>query len=255
MNKSILYLLTVAFLCSCASKKDVIYLQDIDNYNLEKVTQLQQKTIIQVNDILKIDIKTLDPESVQPYLKDFSNSASSGGQQLGLVKLKGYIVDENGEIEMPIIGKVKVKDLSREDAEQKIKYKLSSDLKNPFVSVRIVNYKFTIQGEVNNPGTYEIAEPNFTLFQALGMAGDLNIKGKRDNILIIRTQGDERIVKRIDLTKSEWMNTPFYFIKQNDVIVVEPNNPQVKTAGFIGNVGILTSVASIVLSAIVIITR
>mgnify|MGYP005843701151 CR=1 FL=1 len=244
-----------ALLSSCASKKEIIYLQDIDNYNLENVTELKQKTIIQINDILKIDIMTLNPESVIPYLKEAPSSNSSGGQQLGLIKLQGYIVDENGEIEMAIIGKVKVKGLSREDAEQEIKSKLSQYLKDPFVSVRIVNYKFTIQGEVNNPGTYEITEPNFTLFQALGMAGDLNIRGKRDNILIIRTQGDERIVKRIDLTQSDWMNTPFYFIKQNDVIIVEPNNPQVKTAGFIGNVGILTSVASILLSAVVIITR
>ena len=255
MNKFILIFMVFALLSSCASKKEIIYLQDIDNYNLENVTELKQKTIIQINDILKIDIMTLNPESVIPYLKEAPSSNSSGGQQLGLIKLQGYIVDENGEIEMAIIGKVKVKGLSREDAEQEIKSKLSQYLKDPFVSVRIVNYKFTIQGEVNNPGTYEITEPNFTLFQALGMAGDLNIRGKRDNILIIRTQGDERIVKRIDLTQSDWMNTPFYFIKQNDVIIVEPNNPQVKTAGFIGNVGILTSVASILLSAVVIITR
>ena len=254
MKKNLSLLIIIVFFASCASKKDVIYLQDIDNYALDDVSNIKQKTKIQISDILKVNIKTLDPESVIPFTKNTSSNSSSG-QQLGLIKLQGYIVDENGEIEMPVIGKIQVKDLNLEEAEKKIKSKLIKYLKDPFVSVRIVNYKFTIQGEVNNPGTYEINEPNFTLFQALGMAGDLTIRGKRDNILILRIEGNKRIVKRIDLTKSDWMNTPYYFIKQNDVIIVEPNNPQVKTAGFIGNVGILTSVASIVLSAIVIITR
>jgi len=254
MKNTLLFCLALVILGSCASKKDIIYLQDIDNSELENVSTFKPQPKIQVNDILKIDIKTLDPESVIPFTKDLM-IGSTGNQQANLLKLQGYIVDENGEVEMPVIGNVKVAELSLSEAEQNIKAKLSPYLKDHFVSVRILNFKFTVQGEVNMPGTYEIAEPNFTLFQALGMAGDLTIKGKRDNILVIRTIDNERTVKRIDLTKSDWMNTPFYFIKQNDVIIVEPNNPQVKTAGFIGNVGILTSVASILLSAVVIITR
>jgi polysaccharide export outer membrane protein len=170
------------------------------------------------------------------------------GMQPGMVSLQGYIVNEYGEIEMPVIGRVQVGNLTLEQAEKKIKSKLSSYLKDPYVSVRHLNYKFTIQGEILRPGTYEIFDPNLTLLQALGMAGDLTIRGKRENILIIRTIGNERIVRRIDLTKTDWMNSPFYFIKQNDYIYVEPNNPQVKSAGFIGNVGTLLSAISFLTS-------
>lgn len=254
MSKFLVFCFTAIFMCSCASKKDVIYLQDLDSSQLDNITSIKPIPKVQISDILKIDIKTLDPESVIPFTKTLT-PGNSNNQQANLLKLQGYLVDEDGLIVMPEIGTVKVAGLSLTQAEQKIKSKLLPYLKDPYVSVRILNYKFTVQGEVNQPGTYEIAEPNFTLFQALGMAGDLTIRGRRDNIVIVRTLDNERITKRIDLTTSEWMNSDFYFIRQNDWIYVEPNKPQVKTAGFIGNVGILTSVASILLSAIVIITR
>ncbi|RRO19646.1 polysaccharide biosynthesis/export family protein [Flavobacteriaceae bacterium 14752] len=254
MIKTITFCLAGILFISCASKKDVIYLQDIDNSQLDNISKVKPQPKVQVTDILKIDIKALDPESVMPFTKSLM-AGNSGNQQVGLLKLQGYLVDEDGNVELPEIGKVEIAGLSLSQAEQKIKAKLSPYLKDPYVSIRILNFKFTIQGEVNQPGTYEITEPNFTLLQALGMAGDLTIRGRRDNIVIVRTLDNERITKRIDLTKSEWMNSDFYFIRQNDWIYVEPNNPQVKTAGFIGNVGILTSVASILLSAVVIITR
>jgi polysaccharide export outer membrane protein len=170
------------------------------------------------------------------------------GMQPGVINLQGYIVNSFGDIEMPIIGRVQVNNLTREQAEKKIRQRLDNYLKDPYVSVRIVNYKFTVQGEVRQPGTFEVFDPNLTLLQALGMAGDLTIRGKRENILIIRTNGNERIVRRVDLTKTDWMNSPFYFVKQNDVIYVEPNNPQVKTAGFITNVGTLISAVSFLTS-------
>ncbi len=254
MIKIITFSLAVILFSSCASKKDVIYLQDIDDTQLENISKVKPQPTVQVTDILKIDIKALDPESVMPFTKSLM-AGNSGGQQVGLLKLQGYLVDEDGNVDLPEIGKVEIAGLSLSQAEQKIKSKLSPYLKDPYVSIRILNFKFTIQGEVNQPGTYEITEPNFTLLQALGMAGDLTIRGRRDNIVIVRTLNNERITKRINLTKTEWMNSDFYFIRQNDWIYVEPNNPQVKTAGFIGNIGVLTSVASILLSAVVIITR
>jgi polysaccharide export outer membrane protein len=255
MKKIIASFICSILLISCANKKDIIYYQDIDKTELQNISQIKPKIYIQVGDILNIDLKTLNQESLIPFLKNANANQSTGSQQLHLLKIKGYLVDENGYIYLPVIDKVKVDGLTTREAEKLLKNKLSNYLKDPFVSIRIINFKFTVSGEVNKPGTYEISEPNFTLLQALNMAGDLNIRGRRDNIMIIRSEADKRITKRIDLTKSDWMNSPFYFIKQNDVIYVEPNNPQVKTAGFIGNVGVLTSVASIVLSAIVIITR
>ncbi len=254
MRKIILYLSICIFIVSCATKKKVVYYQDLDNTELQNINDIKPKIDIQIGDILNLDIKTLDEKSLSPFVKG-SLSNQAGNQQVEVLKIKGYLVDDDGNIDMPVIGKTKVEGLTTNEAEQHIKSKLSEYLKDVYVNLRIINYKFTVSGEVSNPGTYEISEPNYTLIQALGRAGDLTIRGKRSNVVIIRTEDDKRITKRIDLTKSDWMNTPFYFIKQNDIIYVEPNSPQVKTAGFIGNVGVLTSVASILLSAIVIITR
>lgn len=247
MKKILLSLSVLVVLASCASKKDIIYYQDIDERQFQDINVIKSKPKIQINDILQVDIKTLDDLSAIPFRKQ-SMQQGAMGMQAGVINLQGYIVNEFGEIEMPIIGRIQVNNLSREQAEKKIREKLDDYLKDPYVSVRILNFKFTVQGEVRQPGTYEVFDPNLTLLQALGMAGDLTIRGKRDNILILRTNGNERIVRRIDLTKSDWMNSPFYFVKQNDIIYVEPNNPQVKSAGFIGNVGTLISAFSFLTS-------
>ena len=121
--------------------------------------------------------------------------------------------------------------------------------------MRLVNAKVTILGEVNSPGTYNFTEQNITLLQALGYAGDLTINGKREDILVMREEDGVRQITHIDLTTSEWLNGPYNFVKPNDVIVVNPNNPKVKSSGFVGNVGTLISVISIVFSTIVIITN
>ena len=245
MKNYILVLLSLIILSSCSTRKSIVYLQDIDEAKLEDVNFIKPKVVIEINDILKIDVVTLDPESATPFSKSgFQNGMGTGG----LVKLDGYMVDNEGDIELPLVGRINVLGLNLRQAEEKIKNSLTSYLKNPFVTVAFVNYKFTIQGSVVSPGTFEVFEPNLTLLQALGKAGDLTIRGRRDNILIIRTIGSKRITRRIDLTKSDWMNSPYYFIKQNDYIYVEPNKPQIKAAGFISGLGQLISVVSFALT-------
>jgi len=252
MKKFILPLIFTILLVSCASKKDVIYYQDIDDAEFQEVSDIKPKVKIELNDILQVDIKTLNAESTIPFMKQNVTAVggNAGAMQPDILKLQGYIVDEYGEIEMPVIGKVQVEGLTMQQAEEKIKSRLSGFLKDPYVAVRFLNFKYTIQGEVQRPGTYEVFDPNLTLLQALGIAGDLTIRGRRDNILIIRTTGEERVVRRIDLTKSDWMNSPFYFVKQNDLIYIEPNKPQVKTAGFIPDSSAVISVISISITII-----
>ena len=261
MKNIIICLLLLILLGSCATKKDIIYYQDIDDKELSDINDIQPKTEIEINDILQVTIQTLNPESAIPFNKTSGmgggagSTGGGGGGQSGFIKLQGYVVDQSGEIDMPVIGKVRIVGLSIEDAERKIKAKLISYLKNPYVSVRYLNYKFTVQGEVRNPGTFEVFESNVTLPQALGLAGDLTIKGKREDILIIRTLGNQRIVRRIDMTQSDWMNSPFYFIRQNDVIYVEPNKPQVSTAGYITGVGPLLGLVSFAITITLLLTR
>ena len=254
MKKLSIIIISLVLLSSCTSRKKIVYFQDIDSTRLDRTDSLSTQLEIKVNDILNINVRTLNPQAAMQF-----NSQSSGqsnqNMRIEMLKVSGYLVKNDGTIDFPQLGKLDVLKKTTEQVQQLLEKKLEKFLKNPIVSVRVINYKFTILGEVKAPGTYEILEENFTLLQALGRAGGLTINGKRKNILIIRHQDGNRISKRIDLTTSEWMNSPFYFIKQNDQIYVEPNDPQVKRAGFISNTSTFLSAFSVILSAVVIIFR
>ena len=254
MKKSILLLFSFVLL-SCATRKEVVYYQDIDSREFVSIESINTHPKIQINDILKISTSALNPESVIPYNFNTGEGSSVQTNQVELLKLSGYLVNSEGEINFPQLGKIKVEGKTTQDIQDILEEKLSKFIKSPTVIVRIINYKFTVQGEVRQPGTFEIIEENMTLPQALGLAGDLTINGRRDNVLIYRQEGGSRKVKRIDLTQTDWMNTEYFFVKPNDLIYVEPNNPKVKSAGFVSNVGTLLSVLSIILSAVVIIAR
>ncbi|WP_127846080.1 polysaccharide biosynthesis/export family protein [Psychroflexus aestuariivivens] len=251
-----LFILIVPFLIlSCATRKEVIYYQDIDDQNLEPLAEISSHPKIQVNDILNIEVAALNPESVMPYKFDTGGSNQQQPRNVELMKLMGYLVNSDGEINFPQLGLIEVQGKNTQEVQQLLEKKLKQFVQDPTVRVRIINFKFTFEGEVEKPGTYETTEENLTLPQALGMAGGLSIRGKRENILIIRQVAGERIVKRIDMTQSDWMNTEFFYIKPNDLIYVEPNNPRVASAGFISNVGTVISVISILSSLIVLISR
>jgi len=253
MKKLSIIIISLILLSSCTSKKKIVFFQDIDSKSLDDVDQHSNQLEIKTNDILNINVRTLNPDaSLQ-----FNPQANQGTQniRIEILKVNGYLVKKDGTIDFPELGPINVKKKTTQEVQHLLEKKLKKYLKNPIVSVRVINYKFTILGEVKAPGTYEIVEENYTLLQALGRAGGLTINGKRKNILIIRHEDGERIAKRIDLTSSDWMNSPYYFIKQNDQIYVEPNNPQVKRAGFIGNASTVLSALSVILSAVVIIFR
>lgn len=251
--KLLTLLLTAFIIFGCSTRKQVIYYQDIDSREFTPIEEINSHPKIQINDILNISTTALNPESVLPF--SYDTEATNGMIQIPLLKLKGYLVNADGEINFPQLGKIEVQGKTTQDIQDILEKRLAVYIKEPTVNVRLLNYKFTVQGEVVRPGTYEIIEENLTLPQALGMAGDLTINGKRDDILIYRQEGEGREIKRIDLTQTDWMNTKFFYVKPNDIIYVEPNNPKVKSAGFIGGVGTLLSVASILLSAVIIIFR
>jgi len=254
MKKVAIFLLILS-LASCASKKDVWYFQDIDEVPLMNIDSIKSQVQIHTNDILYIRVSALDAKSVLPFKFQKPMAGNTTPRNAEMIKLNGYLVDSNGNITYPQLGEIHVEGKTPTEIENILKEKISNYVVNPTVSVRLVNFTISIIGDVKQPGTYTLSEASVTLPQALGLAGDLTINGQRHDILIIRTKGDKRIYKHIDLTESEWMNSPFYYLKQNDIVYVKPNNPKVKTAGFIGSVGNVLSVASILLSAAVIIFR
>jgi polysaccharide export outer membrane protein len=174
---------------------------------------------------------------------------------LEILKLQGYLVSQEGNIIFPIIGAIKVLGKTTSELENHIKKILidGNHVIDPTVSVRLLNSKFTILGEVNKAGTYNITENNITLLQAIGYAGDLTINGSRQDVLIIRSMDGVQLTKKIDLTKTDWFNSEFYYIKQNDVIVINPNNNKIKSSGFLGSAGAVMSAISLVLTSILIV--
>lgn len=253
MKNKILSLFVLVIISSCASKKEVLYLQDAVSKGNVDVNY--SSSHIQPNDILKITVESIVPEAAIVYNK--TNALGAQPQNLQVLQLDGYLVSLDNTIKFPVLGKISTANTTTKALEAIITEKLVSGghLTNPSVNVRLINAKVTILGEVNKPGTYNFTEQNITLLQALGYAGDLTINGKRQDILITREVDGVRKVTHIDLTSTAFMNSDFYFVKPNDVIVVNPNGPRVKNAGFISNVSTVLTIASLALSITILLTR
>ena len=239
---------------SCASKKDLFYLQDATENNDSEIEY--RNITVQPNDILKINVETLVPEAAMPYNL---GSVGQGGviPNLLVLQLEGYLVSTEGTIDFPVLGEVSVMNKTVAEISEYLKGELvdGGHLNDPIVNVRIINSKVTVLGEVKSPGTFSFTEPNISLFQALGYAGDLTINGKRDDIILTREVGGSRQITHLDITNTEFMNSEFYFLKPNDVIIVNPNKPKVTSSGYIGNIGTLLGVASVLLSVTILLTR
>ena len=164
--------------------------------------------------------------------------------------LEGYLVSDNLEINLPVLGVIDVQNLSQHDLEKKITNLLvdQGHLQNPTINITRLNFKFTVIGEVANPGTFSTLDENINLFQAIGHAGDLTINGKRKNIILLRQEKGLQKIFNIDLTKSDIIRRPYFYIHNNDVIIVEPNFSKIKSAGFIGSPASIASISSLLLS-------
>jgi polysaccharide export outer membrane protein len=251
--KSFIAILIMAFLSSCATKKDIILFQDLEENVSEEVVYAVPK--IQINDIIDVKISTLNPETAAPYNAGGGSSNTNAG--IELMKLQGYIVAVNGTISLPILGDIVVTNKTIVEIQNNIKQTLEEDghLLNPTVVVRVLNAKFTILGEVANPGTYTYTEQYITFPQALGYAGDVTIGANRKEVWLIREEEGVRKYHYIDLTKTDWFDTPAYTIKQNDIIYVYPNEVKVKSAGFVGSTNSVFSVVSILITTYLLLTR
>tara|TARA_R110002072_G_scaffold199405_4_gene357051 strand:+ start:29078 stop:29875 length:798 start_codon:yes stop_codon:yes gene_type:complete len=253
-RKFLLFTIILSTLASCVSKKEILYLQDIEKMAANS-DPMFSTTAIQPNDILSINVTAFDMEAAAPFnlimpartVQELTNPSTR--------ELQGYLVSMDGTIEFPVLGTIKVAGLSRQELIEKMKKEIRVYIKDPIVNVTISNYKVTVLGEVMRPGTYNIPDERITLLEALGKAGDLTIYGKRTNIILLREQDGVKTHSIIDITKSDFLNSPFYFLKQNDVIYVQPNSAQVNSAAYNRNSSVYISIASVLISLIVLISR
>ncbi|WP_394972438.1 polysaccharide biosynthesis/export family protein [uncultured Croceitalea sp.] len=243
-------LISILILSSCASKKDVVYFQDSKDFET-LVNQNSYTTKFKVDDVISIYISTLNPEASVPF--NLFRGADEGGVRPEQVD---YIIDKDGEIDFPVIGKIKIAGLSSEELRSSLRGKLADYLKDPIINIRLKNFTVTVLGEVNNPGAYRVNGEQITILEALGLAGDLTIKGLRNNILVIRDFDGTKVHTRIDLTTKEALKSPVYYLTQNDVIYIEPNNSAITSSNLDNRASIWVSIASVLItSSVLLITR
>lgn len=239
-------------LVSCASRKDIAYLQNVDAANAQNaVANYEPK--LQNDDLLSIIVSADQPELTIPFnMPQIQGNYQINENQDGI---KTYLIDAYGYIEFPVIGKIKLAGLTRSEAITKLHGEVKEYIKNPTINLRILNYKISVLGEVVRPGTFKISSERITLLEALGMAGDLTIYGKRDNILLIREVEGKMTYNRVDVTQADFINSPYYFLKQNDVLVVEPNKTRVNASAVGPNAPVIISSLSLLTTIIVLLVR
>jgi len=215
----------LGFTTSCVSPKTIVYFQgDSLRYSSQEITQ-KYVPLIQPNDILSIVVGSLNAEANEVFnTPNLFTTTSTNYSATGGAKMQplGYLVDSDGTIEVPLVGKVKIGGLRTTDAADTIRTRLMSYLKEPSVIVRNLNFKISVLGEVKLPAVYVIPDEKITLPEVLSLAGDLTIYGNRSNVMIIREENGKREYARLDLTSREVFNSPYYYLHKNDVIYVEP---------------------------------
>ncbi|HTE01141.1 MAG TPA: polysaccharide biosynthesis/export family protein [Mucilaginibacter sp.] len=237
-----LFLSLLTFLTSCVDQKQIAYFQKGINQSDTIAVAKAFVPKIQPGDILAVPIGSLNPLassffnpfSTTPVTNDNSpnGTAAAAGSSATAPSLvqstaPGLLVDAAGNIELPLIGSVQVVGLTTTEAKELIKNKLKVYLKEPTVNVRFLNYKISVLGEVLHPSVYVIPNESITLPEALGLAGDMTIYGKRDNVLIIRDENGKKEFGRVDLTTRDVYTSPFYYLHANDVVYVEPSKGRI----------------------------
>ena len=242
---------------SCATKKDVVYFQNSGDFET-LVDKNSFTPKFKVDDVLSIYVSTLDNLASAPFnlFRAGSESADGSGSGSARAEQVDYLIDKDGEIDFPVIGKLKIAGLSPEELRVLLREKLSEYLKDPIINIRLRNFTVTILGEVNRPGTYPVNGERITILEALGLASDLTIKGKRENIMVIRDFDGTKVYHRINLKRKEALSSPVFYLTQNDVVYVEPNKSAITSSSLDARTTILVSIAStLITSAVILYTR
>lgn len=265
-NKQILFALSIALMAmvSCSTVKDIAYFQN-KVVNEPEAIDKHAGIVIQPKDMLSIVVSSRNPELVAMFnLPVISYQAGSevvagAGQQ----RLLGYVVDNDGYIDFPVLGPIKVAGLTRWELSELIKNKLLNDglLTDAVVTVEFMNFKVSVIGEVNAPGTYSLQNDKVTILQAISLARDLTIFGQRENVCVIREREGERVIYEINLCDVSMFNSPAYYLQQNDVVYVQPSEVKARqsttddkalrmTSIFVSGGSLLVSIAALIVNLI-----
>ena len=242
----------VLVLGSCGSVKNVAYFQNADSISFAQSKVLYEAKIMP-KDELTITVITTDPKAAMPFNLSVSSTLGTSGQLSNSQgSLQGYLVDNGGNIEFPIVGSLHVGGLTKNQAEELIKSKVKPYLaatENPIVTVRMASYRVVVTGEVTSPKVVSVPQEKMSIVEALAQAGDLTIYGRRENVMLIREDATgQKSIHRLNLNDANIINSPYYYLQQNDIIYVEPNKVKAQNSAIGSSTSILLSVVGTLMS-------
>lgn len=259
LNILFIVIINLAF-TSCQSYKTIPYLQGLDSLDVAKIAATQHDAKIMPQDLISIVVSCSNPELAVPFNLSVPTTISVAQQSQSLTTqpvLQQYMVDSNGNIDFPVLGQLHIGGMTRTEIQEFIKSKLKPYIKEePIVTVRLANFKVSVIGEVTNPGTFTITNDKVNLFEALALAKDMTVYGRRDNVHIIREDAmGKKEVATLNLSNANILKSPYYYLQQNDIVYVTPNKAKATTADITSSttiwfsvIGSLMSLASIMIA-------
>ncbi len=253
MKNKLFLLFSLALLASCSSRKEIVYFQDAEKLdNMKILTKFEP--VIEVNDILSINVSSLNDEVVEPFRMDLGNQQSGGGGSQSQA-LEGYLVDIDGNIPFPVLGKIPVATKSRSELEAFLTKEIKAYVTDAVVAVRIINFRVVVLGEAGSETVVEVKNERMSIPELFATVGGISYNGKRKNILVIRETDGVKSVGRVDITSADVFSNPYYYLKQNDIVYVEPTYRTVKSAGFITSYTGLISLGTTIIGLIFLFSR
>jgi len=247
MKKIFALFFAISLLFSCASKEEVVYFNGMNSSDNSIGLDTYSPTY-HVDDELVIIVNALDAEAAKPFNKVAVSVSADLVDARGRERLQTYRIDSDGNVNFPVLGKIKISGLNREQATNMLQDKLTDYIKNPIVDIETVNYRITVLGEVSRPGTYTAINERITLIEAISMAGDMTIYGERENVLVIQDYDGKKTYTRVNLKSNELFNSPVYYLSQNDIVYVEPNKTRAKDSSIGASTGVIFSTLGILIS-------
>lgn len=247
-------ILCVLFLSSCVSKKKILYFQGIDDINISEGSS-NYEPLLKPDDMLYINVSASDPEAAESF-----NLGVEQGQDgtSGLsIQRQTYLVDNAGNIQFPVLGTISVGGLTKSEFTANLLERLKVYITDaePMVNIRIMNYKISVLGEVKSPGVYSITGDRITLPEVIAMAGDMTMYGKRDNILIVREVNGVKTNMRVNMSDPNLLNSPYYYLTQNDIVYVEPSKRRIDSTAIGSNITAGISILGFIITTTLLLTR
>lgn len=253
MKNEFLVIVSFLFLSSCATREEIVYFQGVEKLQGLK-TQEEFEPIIEVNDVLNINVSSMVEEVVLPFQMNLNSQQGSSGGNQGQ-SIRGYLVDKDGFIQFPILGRIPVANKSRSELEAFLTEKIKPYVTDAVVAVRLVNFRVIVLGEAAGQTVVQVQNERITIPELFATVGGISYNGKRENIMVIREVNGIKSVGRVDMTSADIFSNPYYYLKQNDIVYVEPTLRQVKSAGWITSYQGIVSLFTTAISLYFIITN